>query len=65
MNRLAEFRKLRGISQLNLSRMVNISPSDLSRIENNKLVPFPGWKRRLARALKGKVSEIFPDEQSR
>jgi len=61
MNHLKEMRTNQGISQLALAKLTNIAPSDISRIENGWLRPYPGWRRRLARALRVSERELFPD----
>ena len=61
MNHLKEMRTNKGISQLALAKLTNIAPSDISRIENGWLRPYPGWRRRLARALRVSERELFPD----
>jgi transcriptional regulator with XRE-family HTH domain len=61
VNNLARIRKEKGISQLKLSFLASIAPSEISRIENNKLVAFPGWRKRFAEALGVTEAELFPD----
>jgi len=63
LNRLQRIRKEKGLSQLKLSMMTGIAPGDISRIENSWLRPYPGWKKRLARALGTKATELFPQER--
>ncbi len=60
MNNLQKVRKERGFSQLRLAMLTGIAPGDISRIENNWLVPYPGWRKRLARALGTTEAELFP-----
>jgi transcriptional regulator with XRE-family HTH domain len=60
MNRLKEIRNERGLSQLRLALLTGIAPSELSRIENGWIRPYPGWPKRLARALGTTESELFP-----
>lgn len=60
MNRLREVRKEKGLSQLKLAFMTGIAPSEISRIENGWLKPYPGWRKRLSRALDMPESELFP-----
>jgi DNA-binding XRE family transcriptional regulator len=62
MNQLKEFRKRAGLSQLGLAKLTNIAPTDISRIENEWLRPYPGWRQRLAKALEVSEKEIFPNE---
>ena len=62
-NNLQEVRKQKGLSQLRLSFLTGIPPSDISRIENGWLKPYPGWRKRLARALGVSEAELFPPEE--
>lgn len=63
MNNLKEIRGKKGFSQLTLAKLTNIAPTDISRIENGWLHPYPGWRKRLARALDVTTRELFPEEQ--
>lgn len=65
MNKLAQVRKEKGVSQLALSKVTNIAPSDISRIENFRMVCYPGWKKRICGALGVSESEIWPLEELR
>jgi len=60
LNRLREVRKEKGLSQLKLAFMTGIAPNEISRIENGWLKPYPGWRKRLSRALGMPESELFP-----
>lgn len=62
MNRLKEVRNERGLSQLRLALLTGIAPGDISRIENNWLRPYPGWRKRLSRALGISEAELFPPD---
>ncbi|HUW45632.1 MAG TPA: helix-turn-helix transcriptional regulator [Dehalococcoidia bacterium] len=62
-NNLQGVRKQKGLSQLRLSFLTGIPPSDISRIENGWLKPYPGWRKRLARALGVSEAELFPTEK--
>lgn len=61
MNRLREFRHKRGLSQLRLAMLTGIQPPLISRLENGWLYPYPGWRKRLARALSTTEGELFPE----
>lgn len=63
MNKLQIARKEKGLSQLKLSLMTGIAPGDISRIENDWLKPYPGWRKRLSRALGTPELELFPTEE--
>jgi len=58
MTTIRELRLRRGWSQLELSRRARIHPSDLSKIEAGRIVPYEPQLRRLARALGVRVDEI-------
>ena len=62
MSNLQKVRKEKGLSQLKLSMMTGIAPGDISRIENDWLRPYPGWRKRLARALGVSEQELFSDD---
>ena len=63
MNNLKKIRTDKGFSQLALAKLTNIAPTDISRIENDWLRPYPGWRKRLAKALDTTESELFPAEK--
>jgi len=65
VNTLKKVRKERGLSQLRLAMVTGIAPTEISRIENGWIRPWPGWRKRLARALGVTESELFPDEKVR
>jgi len=58
--KLAQVRQERKMSQLSLAKLTNIAPSDLSRIENHRMVCYPDWKKRLSHALRISEYELFP-----
>ena len=60
-NNLKDIRSQQGLSQLDLAKLTNIAPTDISRIENGWIKPYSGWRKRLAEALNIKESELFPD----
>lgn len=61
MNSLKEFRTKRGLSQLALAKLTNIAPSEISRIENGWIRPYPSWRKRFARSLGVTEKELFPE----
>lgn len=63
MNKLRKARKEKGLSQLKLAFMTGIAPNEISRIENGWLKPYPGWRKRLSRALGVPEIELFPPEE--
>jgi ribosome-binding protein aMBF1 (putative translation factor) len=62
MNRLKEFREKIGISQTQLSYRAHIPSTVISSIECGRLYPYPKAKRALARVLKCKQAELFPED---
>lgn len=63
-NNLKVIRTQRGISQLELAKLTGIAPGDISRIENFWLKPYPGWKKRMCKALSVNEADLFPGEQT-
>ena len=64
MNAMREERKKKGWSQVTLSlKTGGIAPSDLSAVENGRKVPHPGWRRRIARALKIDETTLFGERK--
>ena len=49
-----------GLIQIELCRKASLSPSRLSLLENRHVEPSVDEKRRLARALRRSVEELFP-----
>jgi transcriptional regulator with XRE-family HTH domain len=60
---IQELRLQRGWTQLELSRRARIHPSDLSKIEAGRIVPYEPQRRRLARALGVSVNQIMMKRQ--
>lgn len=61
MNNLKKIRIRKKLSQFELAKLSNIAPSDISRIENDKLYCHPGWRERLSKALNVTEKEIFSE----
>jgi putative transcriptional regulator len=64
-NRVRELRSERGWSQTVLTIKTRLTQSILSRIENGKLEPHPGWKRRIARAFGLSVESVFGEKKKK
>ena len=62
-NTLRTIREKKGISQLQLSYKTGISQTAISNIENGRVYPYPGWRKRIAKALNVPEKEIFMNEQ--
>ena len=59
MLRLTVERKRRGLSQSQLSRLADIHPATLSRLEAGKIYAYAGWRHRLERVLGVQGDELF------
>jgi len=51
MFQITLIRQKRGWSQAELARKAEIGEANLSRLEQGKIFPYPGWKRKLGDAL--------------
>lgn len=60
-NKLGDYLKEKGISQLELYKRTGISPGAISNIVNGKQIPYPGWRVRLSAALNISEEELWPD----
>lgn len=60
-NNLKRLREEKGLSQLKLSILTEISQSDISQVENGKKYPFPNWRRKFSDALGVEENVIFPN----
>jgi len=60
-NNLKKIRNDKGLSQLRLAFLTGISPTDISRIENDVRKAYPGWRKRLAEALGVTEDNLFPN----
>jgi putative transcriptional regulator len=61
MNKIKEIRKKKNLTQLDLAKMTDIYPNDISQIEREQRKAFPGWRKRLSKALEVSEKELFPD----
>jgi transcriptional regulator with XRE-family HTH domain len=60
-NNLKKIRHDKKLSQLKLAFLTGIGPSEISRIENGWIKPYPGWRKRLADALGVTEHQLFPN----
>ena len=60
-NRLRDYREARGLSQVELSRLARVAAPNLSAIERGRLLAWPKLKKRLAKALRVKETDLFPN----
>ena len=59
MNRVKEFRKELGISQLELAKDIGVSRQTINMIENDKYNPTPELCLNLARSLQTDLNSLF------
>jgi transcriptional regulator with XRE-family HTH domain len=60
-NNLKKVMKQQDVTGFELFRRTGIAPSTISGIVNNRIIPFPGWCKRIAEALKVSESALFPN----
>lgn len=63
MNKIKEFRKKRGLSQLNLVKSILVSRQTINLIENNKYNPSLELCLKLARVLETDLNALFWEEK--
>lgn len=61
-NNLRAKRIAAGVAGAELARLTGISKSDICRIERGHRRPHPGWRRRIAAALRVSEAELFPED---
>jgi len=61
MNRLKEVRERQNLSQFELAKKSDVRQSDISCLENEKIYPYSGWRKRLATALEVDEDYLFPE----
>ena len=59
--RITAERRRRGWSQRRLARLADMAESTVSQLENGKIYPYPGWKKRLERVLGVPGDELFQE----
>ena len=64
MNRVKDFRKEIGISQLELAKAIGVSRQTINMIENNKYNPTLKLCLNLSRALQTDLNALFWEEES-
>jgi transcriptional regulator with XRE-family HTH domain len=62
-NRIRELRLQRGLSQVKLSRLVEVPESQLCAVERGRLWPWPKLRRGLAEVLNVAEDDLFPDTE--
>lgn len=63
MTKLNQYRKALGISQLELSKRVEVSRQTINMIENNKYNPSLSLCIKLAKALKTDLNTLFWEDE--
>ena len=64
MTRMKVRRHELGMSQTIVAAKARMSPSDISRIETGRQVPYPGQRKRIAKALGLTPAELLDDVAS-
>lgn len=65
MNKIKEFRKKKGLSQLDLARNILVSRQTINLIENNKYNPSLDLCLKLASVLETDLNSLFWEEKDR
>ncbi|MFW6030320.1 MAG: helix-turn-helix domain-containing protein [Halanaerobiales bacterium] len=60
-NKLRQVRLKKGISQERLASEAGMVQADISQLENNKKYAYPGWRKRLSKALGVNEDTLFPE----
>lgn len=60
-NNVRSMREGMGMSGLELSRRAKMAPSTLSLVERGLVPAYPGWRKRIAKALGVSEKELFPE----
>lgn len=61
-NNLRKAREERGLNQRELAEKAHIAQSLVSHMETGRIKPWPKAARKLARVLKVRREELFPDD---
>lgn len=61
-NRLAFYRQVMGIPQIELARLTGVSPSAISKWEQDWAVPQRKYAYQVAEILRVPVQKLWPDE---
>ena len=62
---LKEIMRQKKISQNKLSQMAKIPSSNMSLLVNGKSPIYPGWRRRIAKALDMSEEALFPEFEAK
>ena len=61
MFRITFEREKQNLTKAELSRRSGVSKSTLCRLEKGKIYPYPGWKKKLAKALEVDPEILFEE----
>jgi hypothetical protein len=64
LNRIRELREERGMTQADLARLANVTPSALNKIESGSRGLDQNWMRRLAPLLQVAPADLLPPEDN-
>lgn len=62
-NRLLEYRKIKGLTQIELSAIAGVPQSAISEIETEERIPKIDTAQKIAAALGVSIEEIWPTEK--
>ena len=65
MNKVRQAREARELNQRQLSELSHTPQALVSAIERGVLKPWPSVARRLSKALRMSIEELFPDDKDR
>ncbi len=60
-NRIRQYREEAKLSQVALGQKAGVAPQSLSSFECGRVLPWPKARKSLAKALKVKESDLFPE----
>lgn len=63
-NRIRELREQRAMTQVELARRANVSPSALNKVESGLRGLDQDWMRRVSKALDVPAADLLPDEDN-
>lgn len=63
MNKLKKYREEQQLSQAELARKALVNQVIISEVENDRRVPYPAFKRRIAKVLGKSEKQIFGEQK--
>lgn len=64
MFKITKIRQNQNLTQGALSRMTEISACNICRLENGKVYPYPGWRKRIGKALNVDPDILFKEVEN-